>query len=149
MIYYLLRIHILEKVGDKMSTINVLFQERVAQLLESNHDRVLYFFKGFGMPQIQYLSGHPNSILKDLPLCKDGSLDILSLHGKWLDMVMSINLAQGPLVGFYEELLALKDFLSRLPTQKIVIVENNMLKPWTPNYMSLAQALQLFDHQLT
>lgn len=149
MIYYLLRIHILEKVGDKMSTINVLFQERVAQLLESNHDRVLYFFKGFGMPQIQYLSGHPNSILKDLPLCKDGSLDILSLHGKWLDMVMSINLAQGPLVGFYEELLALKDFLSRLPTQKIVIVENNMLKPWTPNYMSHAQALQLFDHQQT
>ena len=85
-----------------MSAINQLFQERVAQLLEQSHDRILYFFKGFSMPQIQYLAEHPNSILKELPLCHDGSLDLLSLHEKWLDMVMSINLAQGPLVGFYE-----------------------------------------------
>ncbi len=130
-----------------MSSINRLLEARVAQLLEQSHDRVLYFFKGFAMPQIQYLAEHPNSILKELPLCHDGSLDLLSLNDKWLDIVMSINLAQGPLVGFYEELLALKDFLPRLPAQRIVIVENNILKSWVPNNLSHELALQLFDLQ--
>lgn len=132
-----------------MPEISSLFQERVEQLLSGSQGRTLYFFKGFALPQIHYLAGHPGSLLKSLPLSDDGSLDLPALQTKWFDMVAAIQMGSGPLVGFYEELLALKDFLTHLPIERIVVVENNMMTPWSPNCLSHQQALQLFDYQQT
>lgn len=130
-----------------MISVNSFFQRRVDEMIAGDKSRTLYFFKGFAIPQLQFLIGHPRSLMNDQDILKSDGLDIEALSDKWLDFAMAIKLADGPLVGFYEELLALKDFLPKIRAERIVVVENNMLSPWVPCCLPYEQALRLFDYQ--
>lgn len=130
-----------------MSTIDEIFETRVNEIISTSTGRILYFFKGFAQPQIHHLIAHPSSLLNDSTLLTDGSLNIEALNEQWIDMIAAIKMADGPLVGFYEELLVLRDFLARIRVEKIVVIENNTLSPWTPCCLCRTQALDLFDYQ--
>lgn len=130
-----------------MPSINEIFQKRVSEIVSDAKGSTLVFFKGFGIPQIQYLIKHPLSILDSGDLVRTGALDVVALNEKWLDIISTIKLSQRPLVGFYEELLAIQEFLPRIQVDKIIVVENNILSPWEPSCLPYEQALKLFDYQ--
>ena len=64
-----------------------------------------------------------------------------------MDILVNLKLSQGPWVGFYEELLSMRDFLPRLSDMKIIIVENNLLAPRSPCLLEQDQVLEFFDYQ--
>lgn len=125
---------------------SLLFQRRVDALLSQDDNNVFYVFKGFALPQIEYLIHHPNSVLDSDDIITNQALNLQAINEKWMDIFKRINESRATKVGFYEELLLIKDFLGRLKTN-IVIVENNMLFPWTPCSIPYEQALKLFDNQ--
>ena len=130
-----------------MTDINQILQAALDTLTSDSKERKLYFFKGFAMPQLELIARHPCRILGAEGVIRDGTLDLAALNEKWLDLITAIQTAQGPLVGFYEELLVIQDVLPRIQTGEIVVVENNMLSPWTPSCLPYGQALALFDFQ--
>lgn len=114
------------------STIGQYFSNRVEELISEFTGHTLIFFKGFGLEQIRFLITHPNSLLDDASLLHEGFLDLEAIDDRWLDLAASIKSATKPLVGFYEELLAIRQFLPRMKVDKIVVIENNILSPWVP-----------------
>lgn len=128
-----------------MTTFDDFFAARVQKIVSEFDDNTLLFFKGFAVAQLQQLIGHPNSLLNDQSLIQDGYLDLNALNDKWIDLANAIKSADGPQVGFYEELLVISQFLSRMEVKRIVVVENNLLAPWVPCCFSYDCALQLFD----
>lgn len=132
-----------------MSTISKYFSERVEEMITRFSGRTLLFYKGFGVEQIRQLITHPNSLLNDPSLLHDEYLDLAVLDDKWLDLTTSIIGATDPKVGFYEELLAVRQILPRIKADSIVIVENNILSPWVPCCFPYHDAEMLFDHWQT
>ena len=96
------------------STIGQYFSNRVEELISEFTGHTLIFFKGFGLEQIRFLITHPNSLLDDASLLHDGFLDLEAIDDRWLDLAASIKSATKPLVGFYEELLAIRQLLPRM-----------------------------------
>ncbi len=129
-----------------MPTFDAYFEIKVNQLIASAGGNKIFFFKGFGYPQIKHLVNHPNSILVDSTLLGEGIIDVTVIYEKWFDILAAIKKANKPLVGFYEELLAVRDYIPRISSSEIVIVENNMLSPWSPSCLPYEQALELFDY---
>lgn len=128
-----------------MSAFNEHFASRLEAIISEYPDQTLIFFKGFALPQIQQLIVHPNSLLNDPALLQNGYLSVDSLNDKWLDFIAAIKFADHPLVGFYEELLSIRQDLHRIKVRNIVIVENNILSPWIPCNFPFDYATQLFD----
>lgn len=122
------------------------FKERVEQYLNQESGRVLIFFKGFGLEQVRWITQHPAHILGNTPILSNGSLNVSELHSSWMNMIGIIQTANAPLIGFYEEYLALREFLPRLGVEKIRIIENNILSPWSPSLLSKEESLRLFDN---
>ena len=110
-----------------MSSMNECFSKRLEELIDEFPEHNLIFFKGFGIEQMRQLVTHANAILNDETLLQNEYLDINALDDKWLELASSIKCAKEPLVGFYEELLAIRQLLPRIKVDKIVIVENNLL----------------------
>lgn len=131
------------------TTIDGYFSDRVEELISKFAGRTLIFFKGFGLEQIRFLITHPNSLLDDASLLHKGFLDLEAIDDRWLDLAASIKSATKPLVGFYEELLAIRQFLPRMKVDKIVVIENNLLSPWVPCYFPYSYAEKLFDYWQT
>ena len=127
------------------STIGQYFSNRVEELISEFTGHTLIFFKGFGLEQIRFLITHPNSLLDDASLLHEGFLDLEAIDDRWLDLAASIKSATKPLVGFYEELLAIRQFLPRMKVDKLVVIENNILSPWVPGYFRCSYAEKLFD----
>lgn len=125
------------------------FSHRIEALISDFTGNTLLFFKGFGIQQIQQLIKHPNSLLDDDSLLHDGLLDFAALDDKWLELATSIKCATKPLVGFYEELLAIRPLLPRIKVDRIVVIENNILSPWVPCCFSYCDAEKLFDYWQT
>ena len=125
------------------------FSHRIEALISDFTGSTLLFFKGFGIQQIQQLIKHPNSLLDDDSLLHDGLLDFAALDDKWLELATSIKCATKPLVGFYEELLAIRPLLPRIKVDRIVVIENNILSPWVPCCFSYCDAEKLFDYWQT
>lgn len=128
------------------TTIRDYFSIRLEEIISEFPGNTLIIFKGFGLEQIQQLIIHPNALLNDLSLLNEGSLDLNALEDKWLDFATSIKSATKPLIGFYEELLAIRQILSRIQIEKIIVVENNVLSPWVPCYFPYSEAEALFDY---
>lgn len=122
------------------------FSNRVEEIISKETGHTLIFFKGFGVKQIQQLITHPNALLNDVSLLHGEFLNLEALNNKWLEFANSIQNATKPLVGFYEELLAIKPMLSRIKIDKIIVVENNILTPWVPCYFPYNDAEILFDY---
>lgn len=122
------------------STIGQYFSNRVEELISEFTGHTLIFFKGFGLEQIRFLITHPNSLLDDASLLHDGFLDLEAIDDRWLDLAASIKSATKPLVGFYEELLAIRQLLPRMKIDNIVVIENNILSPWVPCYFPYSYA---------
>lgn len=131
------------------STIGQYFSNRVEELISEFTGHTLIFFKGFGLEQIRFLITHPNSLLDDASLLHDGFLDLEAIDDRWLDLAASIKNATKPLVGFYEELLAIRQLLPRMKIDNIVVIENNILSPWVPCYFPYSYAEKLFDYWQT
>lgn len=104
------------------STIGQYFSNRVEELISEFTGHTLIFFKGFGLEQIRFLITHPNSLLDDASLLHDGFLDLEAIDDRWLDLAASIKSATKPLVGFYEELLAIRQLLPRMKIDNIVVI---------------------------
>ena len=128
------------------TTIRDYFSIRLEEIISEFPGNTLIIFKGLGLEQIQQLIIHPNALLNDLSLLNEGSLDLNALEDKWLDFATSIKSATKPLIGFYEELLAIRQILSRIQIEKIIVVENNVLSPWVPCYFPYSEAEALFDY---
>lgn len=133
----------------KNITIEQYFSSRLEEFISEFTGHTLIFFKGFGIQQIQQLIIHPNSLLKDASLIHEGYLDLEILDDNWLEIATSIKGSKKPLVGFYEELLAVKQILPRIKADKIIVVENNILSPWVPCYFPYSDAEKLFDYWQT
>ena len=88
-------------------------------------------------------------MLDDASLLHDGFLDLEAIDDRWLDLAASIKSATKPLVGFYEELLAIRQLLPRMKIDNIVVIENNILSPWVPCYFPYSYAEKLFDYWQT
>lgn len=123
-----------------------LFEKRVNQYIAEESGCVLLFFKGFGLKQVRWISQHPRHILGQTKIFHNDSLDLFSLNENWMAMAMTIQSSAVPLVGFYEEYLALREFLPRLPVKKVRIIENTILSPWSPSLLQKTEALTLFDN---
>lgn len=108
--------------------------------------KTLIFFKGFAISQVQQLISHPRAIISNPALIKDGHLDVDLLEDEWIDAIAAIKISDEPLVGFYEELLAISQVLSKIKVEKIVVIENNILSPWVPCYYPIDHAVKLFDY---
>lgn len=131
-----------------MITVEKYFEEKINDLLLSCTNKTLYFFKGFSKEQILYLSKHEKCVLGyNEIIAKDDeeNIDILRINDKWLEIIQNISNSDCALIGFYEELIAIKDFLPRIEVDNIVIIENNLLEPWQPIYISPEKAIELFD----
>lgn len=130
-----------------MLPINSHFEVFLNELLDnSNNDRVLFVFKGFSINQIELIVKHPKSILAAADIIVENHLNLHSLNNKWFEILQSTMTTSGPLVGFYEELIAIRDFLPRLSMERIVIVDNNLLAPWIPCNLPYKDAVSLFDY---
>ena len=122
------------------------FEKYVDNCLQCYTGKTLILFKGFGIKQIHYLIGHSQSILPCLQVNND-SIDFAELNEKGFDMIGAIRKMEYPLVGFYEEWLAISKYSDLMPLDNIniVLIENNMLAPWTPCLLAQEDILQLFD----
>lgn len=132
-----------------MSTISSYFATQLNSLVGSHSGHVLIIFKGFAVEQMRQIIVHPCSILNDLSILQGGYLDLEILNNKWFDLITSIQNANTPLVGFYEELLAISQILPRMNIDKIIVVENNLLAPWVPCCLPYSAAEELFDYLQT
>ena len=130
-----------------MTNVNEIFRKKVESILANDHSHTLYFFKGFAYSQIQYLVSHPCSLLNTPELFEDDCLHLNVLDDKWMDVLVNIKLTDGSLVGFYEELLAMREFISKIQVDKIVVIENNMLSPWEPSLIPMQDTYTFFDFQ--
>ena len=127
-----------------MITIDSYFEKQINTLLEQGTNKTIYFFKGFSKKQVLRLINHEKSIFNSNDIInKDGDIDISILNGKWIEIIQNIAIANEPLVGFYEELIAIKEFLPRIQVDKIVVVENNLFSPWEPCIINNQKALDL------
>ena len=129
-----------------MGKFDDVLKNRIDNFLKTDDSKSLYILKGFSLAQNEQFSHYPQSILNDSKLFESGYLDLNILNDRWIDMVQTINQATRPLIGFYEELLVLRDFLKRISIEKIIIIENNCLTPWEPCQIEYKHALQLFDY---
>lgn len=132
--------------GYEMLSINARFESFLNDAIKKYSGKTLIFFKGFAISQIQQLITHPNAIISNSDLLKENYLNLDALDDAWIDVITSIKMANGPLVGFYEELLAIRQILSKIKVEKIVVIENNILSPWAPCYYPQAYAIKLFDY---
>ena len=130
-----------------MNKMDEQFSARIEELLNHAEDGTVFFFKGFALPQIKQLLEHPHALLKAPELIETGNVDLPALNEKWLELAEAFRSAPKPAVGFYEELLAIRELLPRLNAKAICIVENNALSPWEPCLFPMADALALFDYQ--
>lgn len=128
-----------------MKNVNEYFEKRVNEMISNSNRKVFFVFKGFSRPQMHWLSIHPRSILKDPELFVDDCLNIETINEKWLDILQALKVSDHTLVGFYEELFAIREFLPRVNDSKIVIIENNLLSPWIPCYIKQEYILPFFD----
>ena len=130
-----------------MSQMDDLFRERVRELLQADTGRTLYIFRGFGPAQVRYLIGHPQSILRDPALMTGDFLDVSLLQEKQAALSLAFREAQGPLVGFYEELTVLLG-TEDAEEDRICVISNDLLTPWQPSLLTREQELAFFDfHQ--
>ena len=129
-----------------MLDFNVLFSNKLNELITQADDRTIIIFKGFDIEQIKKMIVHQNSINDDLSMIVNDFLDLNKLQNQCLNMVTKIASSNEVLVGFYEELLLLKEFLRFFADRKILVVENNLLEHWEPCIIENTQALDLFDY---
>lgn len=129
-----------------MSTMDKYFSEQIDRYIEQMPDHTLIFFKGFSIAQVRQLIEHKNSVLNDLDLLDGDFINLEYLSESWLDIAAKIKRAKKPLVGFYEELIAIREVIPRIKLDHLVVIENNLLSPWVPCYYSYNKAVDLFDH---
>lgn len=131
-----------------MQMFDQVFSKRLNEILMEHTGKTLIFFRGFIANQIKILIEHQQSLLNDPAIIKEGQIDFSRLNDSdnWFEMISNIRASTAPLIGFYEELLAIYRDLEKANVEKIVIVENNILSPWVPCNVSYRQALRLFDY---
>lgn len=133
----------------RMISFQKYFENRVNEILHSFGSQTFFVFRGFGMRQIKYLIEHPNSILSDPSMIKEELLDINTLNKSKKKLNKALLLAEGNLVGFYEELIAILSVVKDLSVSfdgDLIIVNNNLFKGAVPNCLSYRQASDLFDY---
>lgn len=129
-----------------MSALHTHFSGQVEHFIAKFPGHTLIFFKGFGVEQIQQLITHSNSLLNNASLLENGYINYEALKDNWINFATAIQSATAPLVGFYEELVAIRKILPLMSIDKIVIVENNLLSPWVPCCLPYHEAETLFDY---
>ena len=129
-----------------MLDFNSYILAKIDEIISQFSGPTLIFFKGFSAATMEHLIAHPSSLLNDRTLLKNGLIDFVELNDKWIDFLSAIKGARQPLIGFYEELLAIAPFLSRISIDRIVVVENNILAPWVPCCLPHEEAVKLFDY---
>lgn len=129
-----------------MKKFNELFAAYVTKLLDGADKNTIIFFKGFSISQIDFLIHHSSSILCNDSIIKENRIDLSVVNDSWLDIARNISLANKPLIGFYEELIAIKDLLPKLKTYRIFVLNNNTITPWEPCIINDYDALALFDY---
>ena len=110
--------------------IDEFFKKKVANIIKNSKEGEIYIFKGFSINQIKWIIHHPNSLLNDSNLFNGNELNLEVINSSWITIISNISTSKKTLIGFYEELLVIKDELLKLPVNKFIIIENNILSPW-------------------
>lgn len=126
-------------------TFDDIFIEKFNNIMKFAKNKEVYFFKGFSIAQMKWISQLPNSILNNEKIFENDEINLDIIDKEWITLISNISKSSGVLVGFYEELLAIKDDLSRLPIENVIVIENNIFKPWIPCYLSKNMAVNFFD----
>lgn len=126
-------------------TLDEIFIEEFNNIMKNAKAKELYIFKGFSISQMKWILQLPNSILNENQIFENDELNLDLIDKNWITIITNISKASDALVGFYEELLVIKDDLSKLPINNIIIIENNIFKPWVPCYLSKKLAVKFFD----
>lgn len=131
-----------------MQSFQTYFQRRVEELLSSAAAHTAFFFRGLLPEQLQYLIGHPSSLLPCDSLLSNGALDLAALEENRRALARALSQAQGSVVGFYEELIAMNaaaNDLTLLYDGEIVVVNNDLFDLNVPNCLTHGAAVDLFD----
>ena len=131
-----------------MQSFQTYFQRRVEELLSSAAAHTAFFFRGLLPEQLRYLIGHPSSLLPCDSLLSNGALDLAALEENRRALARALSQAQGSVVGFYEELIALNaaaNDLTLLYDGEIVVVNNDLFDLNVPNCLTHGAAVDLFD----
>ena len=126
-------------------TFDEIFIEKFNNIMKNSKKNELYIFKGFSIAQMKWLSQLPNSILNNAQIFIGDNLNLKIIDENWITIISNISKSSVALVGFYEELLVIKDDLNKLPIERIVVIENNIFKPWVPCCLSNDVAIRFFD----
>lgn len=121
------------------------FQQQVEALLAAAKGRTFFFLKGFLPEQIRFLADHPSGLYPGQDLFGADGLCPDALCAAHDALAQAFRSADEPRIGFYEELLVLRDVLPQSTWDHLLIVENNLLAPWSPACISTDDALALFD----
>lgn len=125
------------------------FEDRVEELIKNESVQTFFVFRGFGIEQVRYLVNHPISILKDANILKDGFLNLSVLENSKRKMNKELLLAEGNVVGLYEELIALLFAVKDISASfygKVIIINNNLFSNAVPCCISYGQASEFFDY---
>ena len=122
------------------------FISRVSALLASCKGRTLLFFRGFAWPQVYTLLQHPQALLPGLACGEEEGLSVSALCAQQDALLAAAMAADGPRLGIYEELLAMRQRLEALDGVRILVVENELLAPWQPSLLRREDVLALFDY---
>lgn len=125
--------------------IDEFFKKKVENIIKNSKEGEIYIFKGFSINQIKWIIQHPNSLLNDSNLFNGNELNLEVINSSWITIISNISTSKKTLIGFYEELLVIKDELLKLPVNKFIIIENNILSPWVPSFLSSEINEKIFD----
>lgn len=131
-----------------MNTFQLYFEDFVNKILNATKEKTLFIFKGLLPEQMAFLVSHENSIFKHEGLVVDGYFQPEELNNKKRNLVANLTIADGTLLGFYEELVALCSIVNdpqKLYDGKIVIVNNNLFQEWMPSPIPYEAALNYYD----
>lgn len=106
-------------------------------------------FRGFGAEQVEFLVQHEKSMLKTQDIFHDGVIDLNGLEKHKKDLNKSLLLADGPILGIYEELIlacSMLQNLSDLYDGTVVLIDNNLFGNFVPSCLEYADVSAFFDY---
>lgn len=125
------------------------FEKRVAELLKENNEQVFFVFRGFGVEQYTYLVEHENAVLKESNLLKNGYLNLEVLEQSKKKLNKNLLLAEGSLIGFYEELISVLSISRNLSASfegRVVVINNNLFNKAIPSCLPYEKVSEFFDY---
>ncbi len=129
-----------------MYNINDIFKNKLTKILNEyqNKNNILLVFKGFSSEQINILKKLKYNLIYD-DIFNSNNLDLSSISDCWFRLISDIINSTISVI-LYEQLLLIKDDLSKLKNKNIVVYENNILSPWVISNLTQSENNFLYKY---